>query len=625
MRTRLHIVGRLTLAGALAVSASAQVTVGTVEGFDASEYHPAPDNTQVRWRITGAKAEPQERASVLLTDMKLRVFGKRGEPELSVDTPQCLYDSAKRFASSPGRLKVEVNEGRFVIEGEGFLWRQTQETNWTLIISNQVAATVPRPTTNDARAFMTIAARRFAFDSAKHEAVFSEGVLAEDAESELKCEILTAATLPGSSTPDTLRLERRVSILSKVDQLSASADSAAYVRTNETFSLTGNVAWQQGSQSGRARRVVMRRQEKEFVADEQVTVQLPRDALGLGGLLSANTNAASPAAGAGAPLNLTAQQLLVRSNLTLISGGVVLRDETNQLACDKVTIETAGKEQVATATGNVAVCRGDQDQCLRAERAVYKKSLGAAAFTGEPRWKLDQTEGRAQEITLRETGEIRATGDVAARVTLAGRSNSFLSLFPNPGHTNQSAQVLELFARELTASKALVTLSGNARVHQSPLNGSEPHLRCETLALHFTTNSSQVELMEAKDNVRFEQGTMGVTNGPDAYSRLTAARLTATCNPTNGALVQLVADGGVQADQPGSVAQADRATFTAATEILVLTGSPSLRTPEAFVTGAEKIVWNRKTRHVSAKGHFEGEAKGEALRQKLDPTKPAQP
>jgi lipopolysaccharide export system protein LptA len=415
-----------------------------------------------------------------------------------------------------------------------------------------------------------------------------------------------------------LRLERRVSVFSKPDQLSATADSAAYARTNETLSLTGNVAWQQGGQSGRAGRVVIRRTEREFAADERVAVQLPRGALGLGGLLSAPTNAAGPAAPGDAPLQLTAAHLLVRSNLTVITGGVGLRDATNRLACDQLTIETAGNDQVATATGDVAVCRGAEDQCLRAARAVYTKSLGTAVFTGEPRWKLDPTEGRAREITLRDTGEIHAAGDVAARVTLASRTNSFLNLFPGAGQTNQSAQVLELFARDLTASRARVTLTGDARVHQSPLTGGEPRLRCETLALHFHTNSSQVELMEAQDNVRFEQGTIGVTNGPDAYSRLTAARLTATCNPTNGALVQLVATGGVRADQPGSVAQAGRATFTAATEILELTGQPSLRTPEAFVTGAEKISWNRKTRHVSARGFFEGEAKGELLQQKLE-------
>ena len=34
----------------------------------------------------------------------------------------------------------------------------------------------------------------------------------------------------------------------------------------------------------------------------------------------------------------------------------------------------------------------------------------------------------------------------------------------------------ELFARNLTASKALVTLTGDARVHQAPLTGGEPRL-----------------------------------------------------------------------------------------------------------------------------------------------------
>lgn len=605
--------------GWLAMRVPAQLTIGTVEGFDANEYYPAPDNTKLRWRITGAKAEPRERAVVLLTDMKLRTLRLNGEAELSVDAPQCLFDSIKRTATSPGKLKVLVNDGRFVIEGEGFFWQMTQETNWMLIISNKVGATVQQPGTNATPAFLTIAARRFTFDTVQQEAVFSEGVLAEDAEIEMRCDVLSAALEITNSAPDTLKMERNVAVLSKREQLSAKSDRAFYARTNESLSLTGNVSWQQGGQSGSAERVVLRRLEKEFAADGRVSVQLPRGSLGLGGLLPTNASPVNATTNAGAPIHLSAAHLLVRSNFTLIEGKVRIQDATNRISCDKIVSETIGPEQTAVAEGQVVVCRGGEDQCLRAERGVYTKSTGAAVFTGQPNWKLDQSEGRADQITFRDAGEIDAVGNVAARVTLAGQSNSFLSLFPTPAGTNQSSRALELFARELTASKSLVTLAGDARVHHSPITGSEPHLRCETLALHFATNSSHVERMAAKDNVRFEQGTAGVTNGPNAHSRMTAARLTAFCEATNGALRELVAEGGVVAEQPGSVARAERTTYTAATEILELTGQPTLRTPEANVTGAERIVWDRKHNRVSARGLFDGTAQSGPLRKLISP------
>src|SRR5439155_121212 len=55
--------------------------------------------------------------------------------ELQVEAPQCVYDSQAHSASSPGRLRVQSGDGKLSIEGEGFLWRQT---NSSLFISNQV-------------------------------------------------------------------------------------------------------------------------------------------------------------------------------------------------------------------------------------------------------------------------------------------------------------------------------------------------------------------------------------------------------------------------------------------------------------------------------------------------------
>ena len=34
--------------------------VASGEGFEASEYYEAPDHTKLKWRITGAKAQPQQ-------------------------------------------------------------------------------------------------------------------------------------------------------------------------------------------------------------------------------------------------------------------------------------------------------------------------------------------------------------------------------------------------------------------------------------------------------------------------------------------------------------------------------------------------------------------------------------
>ena len=54
---------------------------------------------------------------------------------MTAAAPECVYDSGQRLISSAGPLNVQVAEGKFTIEGEGFLFQQTNSTLW---VSNQV-------------------------------------------------------------------------------------------------------------------------------------------------------------------------------------------------------------------------------------------------------------------------------------------------------------------------------------------------------------------------------------------------------------------------------------------------------------------------------------------------------
>src|SRR5439155_27212100 len=54
---------------------------------------------------------------------------------MSVEAPQCVYDSSNHIINSSGPLRAQTSDGKFLIEGEGFLW---QQTNTSLTISNRV-------------------------------------------------------------------------------------------------------------------------------------------------------------------------------------------------------------------------------------------------------------------------------------------------------------------------------------------------------------------------------------------------------------------------------------------------------------------------------------------------------
>ena len=82
-----------------------------------------------------AQAKRQPDGRWLVTNAKWRTFRVTGEGEIAAETPQCIYDSRQKTVSSAGPLHMETADGKFSIEGEGFLYRQT---NSTLVVSNRV-------------------------------------------------------------------------------------------------------------------------------------------------------------------------------------------------------------------------------------------------------------------------------------------------------------------------------------------------------------------------------------------------------------------------------------------------------------------------------------------------------
>jgi len=56
-----------------------------------------------------------------------------------VKAPHCVYDMLRGVASSPGHLRLETADGSSHVEGDGFLWRQT---NSFLTISNNVQTVI---------------------------------------------------------------------------------------------------------------------------------------------------------------------------------------------------------------------------------------------------------------------------------------------------------------------------------------------------------------------------------------------------------------------------------------------------------------------------------------------------
>ena len=133
----LPMLGVLGFAGV--VARAQQNASGHASGFTSVEYYEPPHHQQVKSRLSGAEASPQPGGLLVIKQLKVETFGLDGKPEVVVDAPECVYDTLKGVANSPGHLQVRSGDGRFHVEGEGFLWRQSDSF---LTISNHVRTVI---------------------------------------------------------------------------------------------------------------------------------------------------------------------------------------------------------------------------------------------------------------------------------------------------------------------------------------------------------------------------------------------------------------------------------------------------------------------------------------------------
>jgi hypothetical protein len=126
--------------GFVAVAARAQPnTTGHASDFSSVEYFEPPHQQLMKFRLSGAEAQPQAGGLLVINQFKLETFDTNCTPGLIVKAPNCIYDTIHGVASSPGHLRLESADGSSHVEGDGFLWRQT---NSFLTISNNVQTVI---------------------------------------------------------------------------------------------------------------------------------------------------------------------------------------------------------------------------------------------------------------------------------------------------------------------------------------------------------------------------------------------------------------------------------------------------------------------------------------------------
>lgn len=124
---------------AVAGNRAQQLPVGHASNFTSDIYFEQPNERQVKIRLSGAEASPLPGGLLEVKQLQIEKFSTNGVLQLQARAPQCTYAPLDGVASSAGRLELQTGDGKFRLEGGGFLWRQAESS---LTISNNVRTVI---------------------------------------------------------------------------------------------------------------------------------------------------------------------------------------------------------------------------------------------------------------------------------------------------------------------------------------------------------------------------------------------------------------------------------------------------------------------------------------------------
>jgi hypothetical protein len=138
-----HIIfaaGALMFLVVAASNRAQQLPIGHATDFTSLAYFEPPDDQKVQMKLSGAEASPLPGGLLDVKQLQVEMFNRtNASPVMVVHAPQCTYAPLDGVANSAGHLELVALDGKFHTEGDGFLWRQTEQT---LVISNKVHTTI---------------------------------------------------------------------------------------------------------------------------------------------------------------------------------------------------------------------------------------------------------------------------------------------------------------------------------------------------------------------------------------------------------------------------------------------------------------------------------------------------
>lgn len=414
--------------------------VASGQGFKFSEYYDPPHETQMKSLLAGARAERQPDGRFLVTNAKWQTFRVNGEGELTVEAPQCFYDPGQRTISSSGPLNMQTADRKFSIEGEGFLWRQT---NSTLLVSNRVhtilhpgmlgphAATTRTNTPAGETPGIDIFSDQFEYAELSGLGVYQGDVRVVGTNLTSTSGRLTIVLPVAERRLQSLTAEQNVII--DYESIHATGERAFYSQDTGLIQLSGEPmpTWRLDEKEGSGDELVFDRTNRVFRASGHARLRMPAQSMGASGFL------ARPEAASAASLQSTNQfvdiqcdNYVLHTNLAVFTDQVRVSERLGdhlqgEMTCRLMTLTFTGTNEFQKMVAEDKVVIAREDKQFEADRAEYNGTNNLLDLTGNPGWRAGLRNGKGDRVRVnlvREEMFVRGNAFIEMPATELGQS-----------------------------------------------------------------------------------------------------------------------------------------------------------------------------------------------------------
>ena len=501
-----------------------------IKGFKVTENYEPPHELQLKTVLEGDRAQPQEGGRTAITQARIQTFSEKGEPELVLEAPQCMYDSGQHTVNSSGPLRVRTADGKFFTEGEGFLWQQGESS---LLISNKVHTTVKSANlqtgSTNSGGFMEqriaqdidVVADHFKYTQKNGEGVYRDNVRATGTNLTLTSGLLTVNVPVKERRLQTLVAEENaVFDYTNVNHIHTVGQRAVYTADTGTIRVTGEPSWSAEQRKGGGNELLLEPSNSLFRVTGDAWLEMPAKGAGASTFLPRTPSPQRTSAQneSNAVVRIQSGNYDLRTNSALFTQSVKLSERSGDVVkgtmdCGQLALAFVGTNELQSMVAQHAVVIAQGETFLKGEQAVYAGSNGLMDLTGHPEWHAGLREGKGQRITLdtrqnrmlvRTNASMRLpaselTPQTVTGLGLKGKKNenpAESSMAMQAGGTNDFA---EIYSEEYVLQETNAVFKGGVYITHT-----NTHWECETLTAQFPPEGGRVERIVAEQDVSFD-------------------------------------------------------------------------------------------------------------------------